>query len=53
MQNIVVGRYEDNDSNVYEGWIEPEDRTWIMYVKADHTVEVFIHRDSETGAILD
>lgn len=53
MQNITVGRYgSSEDPGGYDGWIEPEDRTWIMYVRSDHSVEVFIHRDPETGAIL-
>jgi hypothetical protein len=51
MQNIVVGRYEE--ASDYEGWIEPEDRKWIMYVRSDHSVEVFLHRDEDTGAILE
>lgn len=52
MQNIKVGRYERPDSTGYLGWIEPDDQSWIMYVKDDHTVEVFLDRDPETGAIL-
>lgn len=50
MQNIIVGRY-DVEGNGYEGWIEPEDRSWILYVRDDHSVEVFLNRDTSTGAI--
>lgn len=52
MTNIVVGRYEHPDSTDYLGWIEPEDRTWILFVRSDHTVEVYLDRDPQTGAIL-
>lgn len=54
MVNIVVGRYsaEGRDSHGYAGWIEPEDRTWILFVGTDGHVEAFLDRDPETGAVL-
>lgn len=63
MQNIIVGRYADtyvdpkpvsvdNGVGEYAGWIEPEDRSWIVFVRADHSVEVFLDRDPVTGAVL-
>lgn len=52
MQNIKVGRYEHPDSTGYLGWIEPEDATWIAFVRDDHTPEVYLDRDPETGAVL-
>lgn len=51
MQNIKVGRYESTDSG-YLGWIEPEDREWIAFVRADHVPGVYLDRDPETGAVL-
>jgi hypothetical protein len=52
LQNIIVGRYGREDGADYAGWIEPEDRSWIVFVKEDHTVEVFLDRDPVTGAVL-
>ena len=51
MGNITVGRYDDPASVGYVGWLEPEDRTWIMFVKADGTPQVFLDRDPVTGAV--
>lgn len=53
MQNIVVGRYEYPEFTGYLGWIEPADLSWIIFVRDDHSVEVYLKRDPETGAILD
>lgn len=50
MQNIVVGRYHAPDGFI--GWIEPEDRTWIMFIGDDHAPLVFLDRDPATGAVL-
>jgi hypothetical protein len=64
MQNIIVGRYTDgyaegvepvavdNGVGEYAGWIEPEDRSWVLFVRADHSVEVYLDRDPVTGAVL-
>jgi hypothetical protein len=49
MQNIKVGRYAKPAD--YIGWIEPEDMSWIVFVKDDHSVEAYLDRDPETGAI--
>lgn len=50
MGNILVGRYKT--PNEYLGWIEPEDLSWILFVRKDHTVEVYLERDQETGEII-
>lgn len=51
MCNITVGRYSAPAETGYQGWIEPEDRSWIAFVRDDGTPQVFLHRD-ETGAVL-
>lgn len=54
MTNIVVGRYEHPSvTDSWQGWIEPDDRSWIMFVDADGQPLVFLNRDPETGAVLD
>jgi hypothetical protein len=54
MCNIRVGRYDDPAIRKdYQGWVEPEDMSWIMYVRADGTPQVFLERDPDTGAIIE
>lgn len=61
MTNITVGRYEPSTeplpegvhdvSEAWQGWIEPDDLSWIMFVAADGSPIVFLDRDPETGAV--
>ena len=50
--NITVGRYDHPDSVGYQGWIEPDDQTWIAFVASNGSPVVFLNRDPETGAVL-
>jgi hypothetical protein len=50
--NITVGRYDHPGSTGYQGWIEPDDKTWIMYVGNDGQPVAFLNRDPEAGAVL-
>jgi hypothetical protein len=52
MPKIKIGRYTEADQTGYAGWIEPEDRRWILFVKHDGTPVFFPRRDPHTGAIL-
>ena len=52
MGNITVGRYDDPASVGYQGWVEPDDRSWIAFVANDGQPVVFLNRDKETGAVL-
>jgi len=52
MCNIIVGRYSNPETQKsWQGWIEPEDKTWIMFVAADGSLSTFLKRDPETGAV--
>lgn len=51
MSNIEVGRYDHPESVGYQGWIQPSDRTWILFVKNDGSVQAFLDRDPVTGAV--
>jgi len=51
MKDIHVGRYDNPADIGWQGWIEPDDRTWIMFVADDGTPVVFLDRDPETGAV--
>lgn len=62
MQNIVVGRYTKvpeappgavQVADEWQGWIEPEDRSWIVFVEHDGTPHVFLNRDEAGGVITD
>jgi hypothetical protein len=51
MGNITVGRYADRAGVGYQGWIEPEDRSWIAFVGNDGHPQFYRDRDPETGAV--
>ena len=54
MGNIRVGRYtEPKTVDGWAGWIEPEDLSWIMFVRGDGSVRVYLKRDPATGAVID
>ena len=54
MYNIKIGRYSfpEKLSHGWEGWIEPEDKSWIVYVASDGKPVVYLDRDPDTGAII-
>jgi len=52
MGNITVGRYDNPAEVGYQGWIEPDDRSWVMFVGTDNVPAAFLNRDPETGAVL-
>jgi hypothetical protein len=62
MGNIVVGRYSHftplpegcvDVADEWQGWIEPEDHSWIAFIAADGKPTFFLNRDPETGAVLE
>ena len=52
MKNIIVGRYSNRDTG-WQGWVEPKDRSWIVFIRADGTPVVFLNRDPKTGAVVE
>lgn len=52
MQNICITRYKHPKSVGWAGYIEPEDKSWVMYIGLDGRPLVFLNRDPETGAVL-
>lgn len=53
MNNIIVGRYKNPELlKSWQGWIESEDRSWIMFIGADGSPFVFLNRDPITGGVL-
>ncbi len=52
MYNIKVGRYSNPETQKFwQGWIEPEDLSWIMFIDAVGQPTVFLNRDPITGAV--
>ena len=52
---IHVGRYDNPQAVQYDGWIEPEDKKWILFVPADGgTPHLFIEveKRDENGATV-
>jgi hypothetical protein len=53
MVNITVGRYTSQQTREFwQGWIEPDDKSWIMFVKADGSPVVFLERNPDSGAVI-
>lgn len=52
LANVVVGRYADPQAVGYLGWMEPEDRSWVIFVGLDNKPVVFLDRDQTTGEVL-
>ena len=53
MCNIKVGRYSNSETKKFwQGWIEPEDLSWIVFIKASGEPVVYLDRDPKTGAVI-
>ena len=52
MGNVKVGRYSDQESVGWAGWIEPEDLSWIAFIDLDGRPRFFLNRDPQTGAVM-
>ena len=52
MSNIRIGRYSDPEAvGGWQGWIEPEDKSWIIFVDIEGHVFLFPERDENGGVI--
>jgi len=51
MCNIKVSRYKNPESVGWQGWIEPDDRSWIAFVDLRGRPVFFLNRDPQTGAV--
>lgn len=50
MENVIVQRYANPAEVGFQGWIEPEDRKWILFVDNDGKPTLWYPRNPETGA---
>lgn len=59
MQNVTVSRYRKGFTadgtphigNFWQGYIEPADKSWIVFIDVDGRPLVFLDRDPVTGAV--
>jgi len=51
---IKITQYK-NPANVdgWDGVVEPEDESWVLYFREDGRTKFYPHRDPETGAVLE
>lgn len=52
MNDITVKRYPSPIETGWAGYIEPKDKTWILFGALDGTCRLFPDRDPETGVVL-
>jgi len=54
MQNIIIGRYSNPANIGFWGWVEPQDRSWILFLPVDDGPPVvYPKRDKDTGAVIE
>jgi hypothetical protein len=51
MGNITVTRYPDPQSVGWQGYLEPDDGSWIAFIDSDGRPVFFLDRDPDTGAV--
>lgn len=51
VNDVHVQRYADPEQVGYQGWIEPADRSWIVFVDLDGKPSLFDKRDAN-GAVV-
>jgi hypothetical protein len=39
-------------SDTWQGWIEPDDKSWLVFVAVDGAPKVYLNR-TETGAVIE
>lgn len=48
--NIRVHRYSNNPH--WQGWIEPDDKSWIAFITTQGQPVFFLSRDPKTGGVI-
>lgn len=52
MKNISVQRYAPSAGHGFSGCIEPEDRSWVLFIRDGGDAVFFSKRDPKTGAVI-
>jgi hypothetical protein len=51
--NIHIGHYEHSEVNGFDGWIEPKDQSWIIFVTNGGDLLIWMDREPTGGVIGD
>lgn len=49
---VKVGRYTNPEKIGWQGWLEDEAETWIVFVALDGSVKAYLRREKD-GAVID
>jgi hypothetical protein len=52
MGNITITRYPKPEDVGWQGYVEPDDKNWIVFIHEDGHPVVFLDRDPVTGGVL-
>lgn len=53
MGNVKIGRYDHPSVTAdYSGWIEPDDKSWIIFLGSDGKPLVYYAEREESGAVV-
>jgi hypothetical protein len=52
LEDIKVGRYRDPQAVGFMGWIEPDDRSWVVFIDLLGRPVLFADRDPATGRVV-
>lgn len=52
MDKITIKRYDPNTAG-YQGYIEPADKSWILYIGVDGSPLFFPHRAADGGVLCE
>ena len=54
MSSITIGRYDhESITKDYAGWVEPADRSWIIYLDSEGKPAVYYAERETSGAVID
>ena len=53
MSNLKIGRYDhESVTKDWAGWIEPDDRSWIIYTDADDKPALYFPEREPSGTVV-
>lgn len=53
MSNITIGRYDHKSiTKEYAGWIEPADKSWIIFTDSEGKPDLFFAARESNGAVI-
>jgi hypothetical protein len=53
MPGITIGRYDhESITKDWAGWIEPADKSWIIYTNADGKPAAYYPKRKKNGAVI-